>query len=390
LNTWKTFCAVAAGLATLIFAATFTAASTPQPSVDLIRVPQGGIQPQVIEKDGVVHLLYFTGNAAKGDLNYVTSRDYGKTFSKPIRVNSEPGTVMATGNIRGGQLAIGADGRAHVAWIGSAAAMPRAARNSAPVLYARLSDSKDRFDATQRVNQASWGADGASIAADSRGDVYVFWHAQPPDGKDEANRRVWVARSTDSGKTFAGEKIAFGESTGVCGCCGSRALAAADGTVYMLFRAATQVVNRDMYLLSSTDRGATFHGADISHWNIGACVMSSAALLQSGKDVFAAWESEKQVYFGRVDQRAHNIVGAVGAPGTGVNRKYPALAVNRNGQILLAWTENMAWGKGGSVVWQSWDRNLKPEAAHGQTSGVPGWSLVAAFARPDGNFTVVY
>lgn len=390
VRTSRTLAFVAVGVGALILAATVSTANTPQPSVELIRVPQAGIQPQVIEKDGVVHLLYFTGDPAKGDLNYATSRDYGKTFSKPIRVNSEPGTVIATGNIRGGQLAIGANGRVHVAWIGSSLAMPRSARNSGPVLYARLSDGKDHFDTTQHVNQASWGADGASIAADSRNNVYVFWHAQPPVGKDESNRRVWMARSTDGGRNFEGEKVAYGESTGVCGCCGSRALAASDGTVYMLFRAATQVVNRDMYLISSTDHGATFHGADISHWNIGACVMSSAALLQSGKDVFSAWESEKQVYFGRVDQGSHNISGTAEAPGKGVNRKYPSLAVNNKGQILLAWTENMAWGKGGSVVWQAFNQSLKPEAARGDMAGVPGWSLVAAFARPDGNFTIIY
>jgi hypothetical protein len=390
LRTSATFTAIGAGIGALILAAAAGTANVAQPSVDLIRVPQGGIQPQVVEKDGIVHLLYFTGDPAKGDLNYATSRDYGKTFSKPMRVNSDPGTAMATGNIRGGQLAVGANGRVHVAWIGSSLAMPRAARNSAPVLYARLNDSKDHFDAAQRVNQASWGADGASIAADSRNNVYVFWHAQPPDGKDEANRRVWMARSTDSGKTLAGETVAYGESTGVCGCCGSRALAAADGTVYMLFRAATKVVNRDMYLLSSTDRGATFHGNDISHWNIGACVMSSAALIESGEDVFPAWESEKQVYFGRVDRRTHNIGEKAAAPGTGANRKYPALAVNSRGQILLAWTEHMSWGKGGSVVWQAYNRSLQPQDSHGQTSGVPGWSLVAAFARPDGNFTILY
>jgi len=38
---------------------------------------------------------------------------------------------MATGNIRGGQMAIGANGIVHVAWIGSSAALPRAAANSA-------------------------------------------------------------------------------------------------------------------------------------------------------------------------------------------------------------------------------------------------------------------
>ncbi len=361
-----------------------------QPSVSLMRVPDSGIQPQIVEKDGIVHLLYFTGDPKNGDLNYVESRDYGKTFSKPIRVNSEPGTAMATGNIRGGQMAIGANGRVHVAWIGSSVAQPRAASNTAPVLYARMADTKDHFEASQHVNGASWGPDGASIAADSKGDVFVFWHAQPPGGKDEATRQFWVARSTDGGKSFAGEKDAYSEPTGVCGCCGSRAFADADDTVYALFRAATQVVHRDMYLLTSTDRGKTFHGADIAKWDIGACVMSSESLVQAGKDVLAAWESEKQVYFGRIDHATHQLGGVTAAPDSGTNRKYPAVATNKNGQTLFVWTENMAWAKGGSVVWQMYDRSNHPEGARGQSSGVPAWSLVAAFARPDGSFTIVY
>ena len=361
-----------------------------QPSINLMRVPDSGIQPQIIEKDGVIHLLYFTGDPRNGDLNYVASHDYGKTFSKPIRVNSEPGTAMATGNIRGGQMAIGANGRVHVAWIGSSVAQPRAASNSAPVLYARMADTKDHFEPSRHVNDASRGADGASIAADSKDDVFVFWHAQPPNGKDEAERRFWIARSTNGGKSFAGEKVAYSEPTGVCGCCGSRAFADADDTVYALFRAATQMIHRDMYLLTSTDRGITFHGADISRWDIGACVMSSASLIQSGKDVLAAWESEKQVYFGRVDHATHQMAGVTAAPESGTNRKYPAIATNNNGQTLFVWTENMAWAKGGSVVWQLYDRSNHAEAMHGQAAGVPAWSLVAAFARPDGSFTVVY
>ena len=107
------FIVIAALLAVAVFSTTGRAGA-PQPSVNLIRVPNSGIQPQIVERDGIVHLLYFTGDPAKGDLNYVTSRDYGKTFSTPIRVNSEPGTAMATGNIRGGQMAIGANGIVHV------------------------------------------------------------------------------------------------------------------------------------------------------------------------------------------------------------------------------------------------------------------------------------
>jgi hypothetical protein len=366
-------------------------ASNPaQPSINLMRVPESGIQPQIVEKNGIVHLLYFTGDPKNGDLNYVASHDYGRTFSKPIRVNSEAGTAMATGNIRGGQMAIGANGSVHVAWIGSSLAKPRAASKSAPVLYARMADAKDHFEASRHVNDASRGADGASIAADSKDDVFVFWHAQPPEEKNEADRRLWIARSTDGGKSFAGEKLAYSKPTGVCGCCGSRAFADEDDTVYTLFRAATRVIHRDMYLLTSMDRGMTFHGADIARWDIGACVMSSASLIQSGKDVLAAWESEKQVYFGRVNHATHQLGDVTVAPDSGTNRKYPAIATNTNGQTLFVWTENMAWAKGGSVVWQLYNRTCHPETVHGQRAGVPAWSLVAAFARPDGSFSIVY
>ncbi|HKD06767.1 MAG TPA: hypothetical protein VKB79_12770 [Bryobacteraceae bacterium] len=382
--------AVITAVAAAALLSTTGQASTQRPSVELIRVPNSGIQPQIVERGGVVHLLYFTGDPAKGDLNYVMSRDYGKTFSTPIRVNNEPGTAMATGNIRGGQMAIGANGIVHVAWIGSAAALPRAASNSGPVLYARLNDARDRFEKSQHLNQASWGADGASIAADSQNDVFVFWHAQPPNGKDESNRRVWLAKSTDAGRSFAGEKVAFDEPTGVCVCCGSKAFVDVDDTVYLLFRAATEVVHRDMYLLSSVDRGQRFHGSDVAAWNIGACVMSSAALVHAGQDVLAGWESEKQVFFGKVDRRTHKVGSSNAAPGTGKNRKYPALAVNRYGETLFAWTDNMSWAKGGTVEWQLYDPTLQTQGISRQADGVPAWSLVAAFARPDGNFTVVF
>jgi|SRR6185312_15108535 len=92
----------------------FAGASGPAP-VSVIRVPDGGIQPQVEVKDGIVHMVYFSGEPEHGDLYYVRSRDYGKTFSKPIRVN-KPGGAIAVGAIRGAQLAIGRNGRAHVAW----------------------------------------------------------------------------------------------------------------------------------------------------------------------------------------------------------------------------------------------------------------------------------
>jgi hypothetical protein len=369
-----------------------SAAKPAPPQASLVRVPGNGIQPQVVERDGVIHLLYFSGDAEHGDLNYVRSLDYGKTFSPSIRVNSNAGSSIAVGNIRGAQLAIGRSGRVHVAWNGSSAAQLRGPGDQSPMLYARLNDAGSAFEPERNLISAAWGIDGGgTIAADSLGNVYVFWHAPIPGRKGEENRRVWMAKSTDDGRTFAKETLAFDSEVGACGCCGMRAFAGADGVLHVLFRSALETVHRDMYLLTSSDRGRTFSGAEVSKWNIGACVMSSESLAQFGSEIFAAWESEKQVYFGRLaGAKSDTVPSVIGAPGAGENRKYPHLAANMRGEVLLAWTENMAWKKGGSVAWQVFDRDLKAEPVSGRADGVPVWSLTAAFAKPDGGFVVLY
>src|SRR5262249_20447454 len=149
------------------------------------------------------------------------SRDGGGEFSRPLRVNSQPGSTIATGNIRGAHLAVGKNGRAHVAWMGSGQAAPKAPGKSSPMLYARLNDAGTAFEPQRNLIQAAAGLDGGgSVAADASGNVAVAWHAPKPGTQGEVSRRVWVALSADEGKTFAREKPVSEPATGVCGCCG--------------------------------------------------------------------------------------------------------------------------------------------------------------------------
>ena len=90
----------------------------------------------------------------------------------------------------------------------------------------------------------------------------------PLEAQDEANRRVWIAHSGDEGKTFSRERLAFGNETGACGCCGMRAFADSKGSVYMLYRSATRVVHRDMYLLTSSRPGKKFKGQKVGVWRV--------------------------------------------------------------------------------------------------------------------------
>lgn len=353
--------------------------------VTLMRVPDGGIQPQVaVDANGSVHMIYYTGDALGGDVFYVRARD-GVNFSKPIRVNTHAGSAIAAGNVRGAHIALGRDGRAHVTWMGSKHAEPKGPAGQSPMLYTRLNDSGTAFEPERNVIQFAYGLDGGStVAADSAGHVYVVWHAPEPGTQGEGNRRVWVARSSDDGRTFEPEHVAWSEPTGVCGCCGIGAFADSNGSVYVQYRSATNVMDRDTYLLVSKDHGRTFTGSKIHSWKVGKCVMSTQALTQGTAGVLTAWETEGQIYYGAPGAKP------VAAPGRSEIRKHPALASNSQGDTILAWTEGMSWKKGGSLAWQVYDRNGNSKGEPGSAAGVPAFSLIAAFARPNGGFTVVY
>jgi hypothetical protein len=101
----------------------FGATDRPE-AVSVRRVPDGGIQPQIaFEPNGAIHMIYFSGDPKSGDLFYIRSIAAGETFSRPLRVNSQQGSVIAVGTIRGGQIAVGETGRVHIAWNGSNAAL---------------------------------------------------------------------------------------------------------------------------------------------------------------------------------------------------------------------------------------------------------------------------
>ena len=364
-------------------------------SVTTVRVPHGGIQPQVVVDDnGTLHLVYFAGDPSHGDLYYVHSADAGASFSDPIRVNHEAGSAIAVGNIRGARLAGGRNGRIHVAWNGTRA-LPSDSTNSTaqrlPMLYTRTNDGGTAFEPERNVIQSSFGIDGGgALAADRSGRVYVLWHAPAPGREGEEHRRVWIARSSDDGKTFDRERPAFEQPTGACGCCGMAAMADRKGNLYALFRSATEMVHRDIYLLTSADGGDHFQGANIAPWNVGACVMSSESFSESPAGMLAAWEQTGQVFYGVVNPQTHKIRESVSAPGQATLRKHPVVVGNSRGDILMAWTEGMAWKKAGSLGWALFDASGRVQAKAVPTLDVPVWSLVAAFARPDGGFTVVY
>jgi hypothetical protein len=371
--------------------------------VRIVRVPDGGIQPQIaIDEQGAFHLIYFSGDPRQGGLFYAKSSNGGTTFSRALPVNSQPGSAIATGTIRGAHLALGKAGRVHVAWNGSDRAEPPgplnpdSGKHGMPMLYTRLNNAGSGFDPQRNLMHHSFGLDGGgSIAADRSGNVFVAWHgigeseASGRGKQGEARRRVWVTKSQDDGGSFSTEEKAWSQETGACGCCGMKMFADPRGNIFALYRSATESIHRDIYLLISRDHGDSFQGKLLHKWDINACPMSSMDFAENADTVVAAWETGGQVYWSRVDPKTGAASEPISAPGDGKGRKHPRVAVNGRGEVLLAWTEGTGWQKGGSLAYQLYGRTGKLASKRGERPGIPAWSFAAVVPRPNDGFLIV-
>ena len=347
--------------------------------VELLRTANGGIQPQAaIDEDKTLHLIYFKGAGKSGNVFYV-KRAVGKsTWSDPIRVNSEKGSARRNGAISHAQLALGKDGRIHVTWF-----------NMRPpkYFYPSSRDDGQGFEPQRNlVTQHAEGVEaGASIGADGRGNVYLVWHAGAFDKEDE--RGVYM-RYRSSGKTF-GAETRIDDGGGVCACCGLSAAADGDGALIVSYRAATDLVDRDITLLKSDDRGENVSATTVHKWNIPACPVSTTSVALGPENrMLMSWETEGQVFFtGAADGKDFEIIPAPGD--TKHRRKNPTVVMNRLGEVLLAWGDGPGWRSGGVLHWQVYDAMGKATDMNGLGEEMPEFSVPTAVATEDG-FVLVY
>ncbi|MEI6537363.1 MAG: hypothetical protein WCN98_18615, partial [Verrucomicrobiaceae bacterium] len=203
----------------------FFAISASAAVVTVERVPEGGLQPQVAQgSDGTVHLVYLKGEPGGSDVRYVRRKGVASSWSEPVTVNNVPKSAVSTGTIRGAQIAIGKNDTVHIVWNGVGGKGIQSALNYAHSTASGFSDQRD-------LREASINLDGgASIAAGSKGGVFLMWHGAAAGGTPgEQNRVVFVKRSDDNGTTFGAARIVNPDDKGVCACCSLKAFAAPSG-----------------------------------------------------------------------------------------------------------------------------------------------------------------
>lgn len=346
-----------------------------QAQVSSLRVPDGGISPQcVTDSNGMTHMVYYKGDPRNGDIYYTTVKKGTADFTPSIRVNSQEGSAVAMGTIRAAQLAIGKDNSIHVVWNGSQKAQGQ-------LLYSRSIDGKS-FSAQKDMKGDTAHMDGGgSVAANDSGNVYVVWHGNKKGTTGEENRRIFVAISSDNGKSFNSEKEASPDGLGICPCCSLKAYATGNDLI-VLFRGA-KGPNRDIYELVSNDKGKTFKGKVTGKWRAQQCPMSSQSIAVGKNGFLMAWESDGKIYFSNKEG------SSMAVPGRGA-KKHPVIVENKSGNMLVVWTEGTGWNKGGSLCWQVVSSGGMPKSRVEKISnGVKVWSVVSAFVDGD-KFYIVH
>ena len=357
------------------------------PLVEHVAVPDGGLQPQAaIDARGTIHLIYYKGEPAAGDLYYVRLPAGARTLSAPIRVNSEAGSAIAAGAVRGGRIALGRDGWVHVAW-NAARPVVRDGESITPMWYARLAPGGGVFEPQRAIGTHTKNLDGGgTVAADANGRVFVVWHAMG-DTQGEMHRRLVVAASTDAGAHFGSDQVLANEH-GACSCCGMQALVDAAGRLQVVYRTAGDGVHRDATWITVGARGVS-SAVTLQPWEWPACPMTNFAIAESRGTLVGAWVVAQQIYTATLNPETRT-ASAPSAMDGSTPRNHPAIAINRSGDRLFAWIEGANHSRDGSVAWEARDASGVRIGAKSAAGVAPPLSLVAPIARPDGSFVLIF
>lgn len=212
--------------------------------------------------DGAVYVAWTRALAAgKGtDLVVSVSRDGGRTFAEPVKVNDD--VKPASHGMH--SMAVDADGRIYLAWL-------------------------DERNVETGGHTAGVGDAQAPVHAPAGFEFVPVHHhdkrkATPtPVPKTEAavaepNSEVFFAYSTDGGRTFSANKKVASD---VCPCCKTSMLAAPDGRLYLSWRQVLPGDLRHIAVASTADKGESFSGRAIvsdDQWRLHACPVSGSAL----------------------------------------------------------------------------------------------------------------
>jgi len=350
----------------LVLAGSLTGAEIGAPSrVAVVQTPNGGSPAEAaIDSDGTFHVIY--DSESDGIPYYVKSADHGATFSSPVPVveqaSRQPGLVFASA-----AMAVGKGGAVYVAMMSNNWKMKLRGVPDG-LVFATLEPGARAFTPVRSLNGKP--SEGFSLAADGHGNVVAAWLAD----------KLFVNFSRDHGATFTAN-AELNTSYDPCNCCTARAVYGADGSLAVLYREKSND-ERDMYVVIVKKDGKQLRTRISSTlWKVNACPMSYYGISATQEGYVAAWPTQGQIYFSRLD-RDGNVI----SPG---EIKVPGRTGMRTGLIALGAPDHealVAWKDKGQLNWQLYGNDGGPDGGPGSSPSLGKGT--AGLVDRDGRFVV--
>jgi hypothetical protein len=238
-------------------------------------------------RDGTVYVVWVEHRGKEADVWLAHFDGEGKPLGSSARVNPRAGEATAW---RGDPptLAVAHDGTVYVGWT---ARDGGAAHGSTLYLSASRDGGRSFGPPSKVNDDPKPGVHGMhSLAVAEGGRVYVAWldernvaAPKPSAGgpvrmHSESNREVFFTSSDDGGRTFTPNRRVAGE---VCPCCKTALTAGAGGRVYVGWRQVLPGDFRHIAVASSNDGGQSFSTAAVvsdDRWELKGCPVSGPAL----------------------------------------------------------------------------------------------------------------
>src|SRR5215213_4501894 len=262
-------------------------AADPPPAVQISSPGIEAAEPvTAAAPDGSFYVAWVNHDVKQADVMLAHFTGDGEMRGAPVRVNRQPGIATAW---RGDQpsLAVSPNGSVYIVWT---ARVESAGEHGTDLYLSVSNDGGQSFTGEVKINDDKMPGDhGMHSLAITNDRIYVGWldernvHKPKPSSKAEghhmeSNRDLFLAYSTDGGRTFsANRKVA----TEACPCCKTSLAVAPDGTLYAGWRQVLPGNYRHIAVVSSKDGGTSFSSPVIvsdDRWVLQGCPVSGPSL----------------------------------------------------------------------------------------------------------------
>jgi hypothetical protein len=330
--------------------------ATPASADVTLAVPgRSNSTPWVAAAGSFVAVTWGAAVNGKGDIFLAVSRDGGRTFSSPARVNSVDGDARISGEIAPRVALLSRSGMPDplitVTW--------NAKEGTTQIRTARSRDGGRTF--AEEVNLQANGALGdrgwQASTLDARGRLHTIWldHRAMAAAKTTADpsqhqgEHDGVAMAQRSGLYYAADGVPERELfKGVCYCCKTALATGPNGEIYAAWRHVFAGNMRDMGFTMSRDGGKTFSPllrVNQDGWSIQGCPDDGPAMAVDGLGtVHLVWPTVKNeqgviLYATSKDGRAFTTPVRIPTLG-GPKPSHPQIAVAGSGRAFVAWDES--------------------------------------------------